>query len=182
MRKTIFASLIFAAMPVITLAATPCGLKGSIKERIQDCRPSAKVDDEFQLVVRTQEGHEVYQGRRTGVIWSADLGKKPMNYLNSKVGKICSTARPEFGGIEGKWILPPVQRYIQALKYGIQTSLPGLDRQDYWTSTSHNFYVNSRYVFEGTENYRADRNGNYTFSFWEVDLGEAHVKCIIETI
>jgi len=180
MKKIILGSLL--ALPALTFAAGPCGLKGSIKERIQDCRESSGINNEFQLVVRTSEGHEVYQGLRTGVIWSADLHEGEVNYLEKNVGTICGTDRPEFGGIKGKWVLPSVHRYIQALKYGVQESLPNTQDRYYWTSTPHSFYVNSRYIFEGDKAYKADRKGNYKFSFWEVDLATAHVKCIIETI
>lgn len=174
--------LTFLAFPALSFAAQPCGVKGNIKERIQDCRQSSGVNNEFQLVTRTAEGFEIYQGLRTGVIWSADLREGELNYLDNKVGTICGTNRPEFGGISGNWILPPVQRYIQALKYGIQEGLPEIKDRYYWTSTSHSFYVNSRYIFEGDKAYKADRNGNYKFRHWEVDLGTAFVKCIIETI
>lgn len=157
-----------------------CGLTGTISERIKNCKESSGA--EFQLVTRTKDGLEIYQGRRTGVIWSADL-PRPMGYLANKVSSICSTNRPEFGGLVGlKWILPEAGRFIQGLKYDIQASLPQMRERNYWTSDADSFYVNSRYIFEGGNHYSPDRNGMYTFRHLEIDIGQAYVKCIVETI
>lgn len=166
-----------------TVLAETCGLKGNIEERIKSCRQSFGVDGEFQLVARTSEGYEIFRGKRTGVIWSSDLREGEVNFLQNKVSKICEPKRPEFAGIEGNWILPPVQRYLQALKYGIQEGgIPGISDKNYWTSTSHRFYVNSRYIFEGNREYKVDKKGNYVVRHLEIDMGYANVKCILEPV
>lgn len=157
----------------------PCGLSGSIESRIADCQQSRGLRDEYQLVTRTSEGLEIYRGRRTGVIWSADLDNREKNYLQENLGTICSQNRAEFGGIEGNWVLPPIHRYIQGFRYGIQDALPGLNRRNYWSDTPDPFYVDSRYILEGAVHYTATR-GTYTFRHLEVELGKAYVKCIIE--
>ncbi len=164
------------------VASSPCGLQGNIPERILDCSEVIGTKNEFQLVTRTSKGFEIYKGRKTGVIWSADLSK-PLNFLSDNVATICNTNRPEFGGLQGlKWILPPAPRYIQALNYDIQSSLPGMRERNYWTSSSDRFYVTSRYIFEGGNHYSEDSDGMYTFRHLETDDGYAYVKCIVETI
>lgn len=166
---------------VTAWSATPCGLTGTVEKRIADCRSAVGPRGEFQLVTRTQKGEEIYKGVRTGVIWSADL-KNEKNYLRHNVGAICNKDQPEFGGLKLNWKLPPIHRYIQALKYDIQTSLPGVSKRDYWTSTEDSFYVNSRYIFEGSANYREDSRGNFSVTHLEIEDGYAFVKCIVETI
>ena len=160
----------------------PCGTQGSVAERIKSCNTAVGKGGEFQLVTRTAKGEEIYKGARTGVIWSADLAK-PMYYLSDKVETICKTNRSEFGGLQGlKWILPEAGRYIQALRFDIQSSLPNMKNRQYWTSTEDSFYVTSRYIFEGSKKYVNDGSGNYVFRHLETDIGLAHVKCIVETI
>jgi len=175
--KTLIIALLFAS--TTTFAAAPCGLNGSVKERIADCKESS--GPEFKLVTRTQKGHEIYMGARTGVIWSADLSTQK-NFYSDKVSSICSKDQAEFGGLKLKWILPPAERFIQALKYKIQSDLPGVSQRNYWTSNADDFYVNSRYIFEGSRNYRSDSQGNYVFTHLEIEDGYAFVKCIVETI
>jgi hypothetical protein len=146
--KTLILALLLGS--TATFAATPCGLTGPLKQRIADCNEYSGA--EFKLVTRTQKGHEIYMGARTGVIWSADLSTQK-NFYSDKVSSICSKDRPEFGGLKLNWKLPPAERFIQALKYKIQTDLPGVSQRNYWTSSSPSFYVNSRYMFEGSRNY-----------------------------
>lgn len=182
--KTLLAipPILFIFTTNAAIAVSPCGLNGSIEQRISDCHQSVGIGDEFQLVTRTKSGLEIYQGYRTGVIWSEDLaGKK--NYLGDGVEDICKSAHAEFGGLGHlKWELPPIHRYIQALEYGIQSSLPGMARRNYWTSTSDDFYVTSRYIFEGSKKYKQNGDGMYIVRHLETDLGLAHVKCIVETL
>ena len=178
MKTLILTTVLFTTT---SFAAVPCGLSGSISQRISDCKESVGKGEEFQLVTRTKKGEEIYKGVRTGVIWSADLAS-PKNYLSDKVESICNKQHPEYGGLKLNWKLPPVQRYIQGLKYDIQSSLPGVSQREYWTSTSDSFYVNSRYIFEGSKHYRPDSKDRYTFRHLEIEDGYAYVKCIVETI
>ncbi len=173
--------IVFSEASVASAAfeAQPCGLVGSVPERIADCNHAVGEGREYQLVTRTQRGQEIYMGRRTGVIWSADIDDAPKNFLDDQVDTICSRDRPEFGGIRGKWILPPIHRYIQGFRYGIQGALPGLNSRTYWSSTPDPFYVDSRYVMEGFKRY-VSRNGSYEFRHFEVEAGRSFVKCIIE--
>lgn len=169
-------------MTTAVWAATPCGSRGTVDQRIADCNESSGEEGEFQLVSRTREGAEIYMGYHTGVIWSADL-PGPVSFSGEDVEDICERNHPEFGGLDHlQWKLPPVERYIQALKFGIQSSLPGVGERDYWTSTSDGFYVQSRYIFEGSEEYKKDSHGKYTFRHLETDIGTAYVKCIVETL
>jgi hypothetical protein len=179
MRALRFSFLVLAMSPVLAFAGSPCGLRGSVEQRIRDC--SETVGDEFALVTRTREGAEIYQGIRSGVIWSGDLaGRK--NYQVDDVETICDGEHPEFGGLDGlKWILPSAQRYIQAINHGIQ-ELPGISERAYWTSTAVRFAVTSRYIFEGWETYSPDSRGRYTFRHLETDIGSSYVKCIVETL
>lgn len=175
--KTLILALLLGSS--VTFAAAPCGLTGPVKQRMADCNESSGA--EFKLVTRTQKGHEIFMGVRTGVIWSADLSTQK-NFLQDKVSSICTKDHPEFGGLKLKWKLPPAERFIQALKYKIQTDLPGVSQRNYWTSNADDFYVKSRYIFEGSRNYKSDSEGNYVFTHLEIEDGYAFVKCIVETI
>jgi hypothetical protein len=174
--------ILSAFMTTPVFAHAPCGLSGTIENRIKNCNKTVGDQGEFQLVTRTQEGAEIFMGYRTGVIWSADL-PGPLTYNSDDVETICEKNHPEFGGLDQlQWKLAPVGRYIQGLKYGIQSSLPGVNERTYWTSTPDKFYVTSRYIFEGANNYKKDSNNLYTFRHLETDFGTAYVKCIVETI
>ena len=182
MRSVVLLLILFTYLTNSAWASSSCGLKGSVKERISACDTSVGPGNEFQLVTRTLAGDEIYKGRRTGVIWSADLAEEK-NFLRDEVQNICARKNAAFGGLNNlKWILPSAQRYIQALKYGIQSSIPGMISRDFWTSTADSFYVNSRYIFEGSNNYRENSNGIFIFRHLEVEMGLAYVKCIVETI
>lgn len=178
----VLACIVLSMVSMNLLAAPTCGTSGSISERINDCGETRGSNYEFQLVTRTAEGFEIYKGQRTGVIWSADLQEGALNFYGHDVDDICSQRRAEFGGINANWVLPPIHRYIQALKYDIQENLPGISSHDYWTKTPDRFYVNSRYIFEGSKRYRENRRGEYTFRHLEADMGFARVKCIVEMI
>ena len=94
----------------------PCGLVGEIQSRIADCKHSVGIQGEFQLVTRTLRGEEVYQGRRTGVIWSADIDDRTKQFENDQVDSICDQPHSEFGGIQRNLKLPSIHRYIQGLR------------------------------------------------------------------
>jgi hypothetical protein len=179
-RLMMIQTILVLAMAPAAWAAKPCGLHGTLEERIRSCSESS--GEEYQLVTRTRDGLEIHYGKRTGVIWSADL-PGPLTYQADEVETICEGDHPEFGGLTGfKWVLPSIHRYIQGLHYGIQSSLPGADSLTYWTSTADRFYVTDRYVFDGSVSYSTDSSGRYTFRHLETDFPVAHVKCIVETL
>lgn len=106
----------------------PCGLIGSVDERIQDCSYQLNsVKDDFILVTRSKDFKEIYKELSTGLLWSDRLSEK-MNHSNAQ--KVCNSNLKEFSGIkEVSWRLPSVYEYEEADSNGIRNALPNMN---YW--------------------------------------------------
>lgn len=114
---------------VTPLFSAPCGLKGSIDERINEC---AKTKDNFVLVTSTEEGREVYKDTKSGLIWSSRINYE-MNHFGSQ--KICPNELPEAKILsEVKWRLPTLREFEQSAIHGMKTALPNMNHW-FWTST-----------------------------------------------
>lgn len=171
---------VITGQSVLAQVMGPCGLSGTIEERIRSCNRSVGINGEFQLVTKTLAGDEVYRGRRSRVIWSADL-PKPYVYLQHRLDTICNRNWPQMGGLSGlKWKLPSIHRYLQGMDSGIRAILPQGTERVYWSSTAPGFYVNSRYVFESSRRYVERPNGTFEFRFIDIEDASAYVKCIVE--
>lgn len=123
MKTTIFSFLILAC-PLVSFAShglVPCGLNGSIQERIQDCSEKhpgkQKWKKNFNLVKRNRDLQGIFQDKKTGLIWGASLGKMSFE----KASKICSDSRLDQNiDLPGlKWRLPSVLEFKVAAKNNI---------------------------------------------------------------
>lgn len=107
----------------------PCGLTGSIDERIKDCN---SVKGWFALVTRTENLKEVHMDSKTGLLWSDRLAST-MTHYNAE--KVCSAKLEEVGKInEVEWRLPSKEEYVGANMHGMRISLPNMEYY-FWSSS-----------------------------------------------
>jgi hypothetical protein len=129
----------------------PCGLTGTINERIDACSYfSNTASYRMSLVTRTEKGHEVYLDESFNVLIS-DRVDGMVNYETAKAA--CNTNQAAMGGLFTgiKWRLPAIeefernsQTYIFALPNMSYYSSP----LQYWTSSVKGRSV---FVFNGQD-------------------------------
>ena len=124
----------------------PCGLQGSVDERIKDCSYSEV--EGFVLVTRSKDFKEVHMEVSSGLLWSDRLPLR-MNQLTAE--QICKVAEfKEFGGIEGKtWRLPSIDEYREAMKNGSRNVLPNTNHWFWSSSVRHLRYDSYAWLFNG---------------------------------
>lgn len=125
MKLLFFLSFVMSA----TAFASPCGLEGSIEERIKSCN---LMKETFVLVTRTDKGLEVFKDTKTGMVWG-DRIIYDFNHYGSQ--KACGDDLPEALLLkEIKWRLPTVREFEVAASHGMKTSISHMDHF-FWTST-----------------------------------------------
>lgn len=122
----IFFFLLLTAIPL--WAQTPCGLEGSLEERIKSC---ASAKENFVLVTRTDKGIEIFKDTKTGLIWSDRLSMDFNHYGSQKACHEDLTELTVFKGL--KWRLPSIREFEQAAAHGMKDVL---SRMNYWFWTS----------------------------------------------
>lgn len=140
---------------IITSAfAKPCGLTGTIEERIKDCD---QTKGDFVLVSLTEKGQEFYKDSKTGLIWGSRIATD-FNQFGSQ--KACSD---EVSGYEVlsslKWRIPTIKEFEQAAIHGMKNALSHMDHW-FWSSTpvkvarkykKKRTYLMSVYLWDGSE-------------------------------
>jgi hypothetical protein len=125
----------------------PCGLKGSVDERIKDCSYQLTSETEgFVLVTRSKDFKEVHKEVSTGLLWSDRL---PSTMSHYSAEKACKADLKEVAGISGvTWRLPSIDEYKEAEKNGIRKALPNMN---YWFWSSSVLHSNSSgaWLFSG---------------------------------
>lgn len=121
----------------LPLKKTPCGLNGSIQERLKGCsRQVDALQGNFQLVSRNIEMNEVRLDLISGLIWSYEL-KSPMDHYNADIA--CSdNSYSEINHALNldasiQWKLPNVEEYRVAASHNIDSILGNVE-VTYWTS------------------------------------------------
>ena len=112
---------------------TPCGLEGTIEERIQDCAQN-----------------EVYLDTQTHLIWGDLIRKK----IGERIAHFaCELNLRENGNLPGKFRLPTLAEYQAADADGIRSALPRMSGNWFWTSTLYFFnnVYDYAWAFDGTE-------------------------------
>lgn len=119
----LFISLSALAAPI------PCGLKGTIEERIKEC---SQTKGHFALITLTESGVEMYKDLKSGLIWGNRL---PSDFNHYGSQKACSE---EVLGIQMmsslKWRLPTIKEFEDAAVHGMKAALPDM-KYSYWSST-----------------------------------------------
>lgn len=110
-------------------APSPCGLEGSIEERIKNCNLAK---ENFVLITRTDKGLEIYKDVKTNMIWG-DRIIYDFNHYGSQ--KACGDDLPEASLLkEIKWRLPTIREFEVAASHGMKTSISHMEHA-FWTST-----------------------------------------------
>jgi hypothetical protein len=126
--KLIFFSIILWSTFGKSSTFRPCGLEGSVAERIKSCD---LLKGSFALVVRNDKGREIYKEQKSGLLWG-DRISYDFNHYGSQ--KACDEEAPEKNLLSLKWRLPTVKEFEQAAIQGMKNHLPNM-RHAFWTST-----------------------------------------------
>ena len=160
---------IWIAFPVLLFAGVaqadlrPCGLDGSVRERIADCglamtdicegpRPALLAQDKvcsvailkaedglfsWRLVSRTRQGKDIWRDEKTGLIWSARFDK-PVAWKAAEA--VCDLARNGNLDITANLAMgfrvPTDADFKTADLHGVGAVLPGIPKTNYWTANS----------------------------------------------
>jgi predicted class III extradiol MEMO1 family dioxygenase len=109
--------------------AKPCGLEGTIDERIKDC---AQTKGNFVLVQITEKGQEIYKDLKSGIIWGGRI-TSDFNHYGSQ--RACSDEVAENPNLNSKkWRLPTIREFEEAASHGMKAALPNT-QHSYWSST-----------------------------------------------
>ena len=131
------------------LLKKPCGLVGSIDERIKDCSyQETSRNGNFVLVTRTTDFKEVHKDTVSGIYWSDRLTDFVYSY--DQAMRSCKGDLAEMGGIGigAHWRVPSLEEYKAANTNGIKSSLPNMDYY-YWTSTFNPKESDYAWMFNG---------------------------------
>lgn len=112
-----------------TALAKPCGLTGSIEERIKEC---AQSKGNFALVTLTEKGVEVYKDLKSGLIWGNRISSDFNHYGSQKACKLELSGHESLSHL--KWRLPSIKEFETASQHGMKLALPNLEHH-YWSST-----------------------------------------------
>ena len=109
--------------------AKPCGLNGSIDERITEC---ATTKGSFAVVTTTEKGAEFYKDTKTKLIWGSRI-TSDFNHYGSQ--KACVGDVSEYPAIANlKWRLPTIREFEQAAANGMKAAFQNSENS-YWSST-----------------------------------------------
>lgn len=109
--------------------AKPCGLAGTIEERITEC---ATTKGNFVLVTLTEKGSEFYKDTKSGLIWGHRI---PSDFNHYGSYKACDQDVSGYEGLPSmRWRLPSIKEFEVAATHGLKTSIPGSEHT-YWSST-----------------------------------------------
>lgn len=121
----------------------PCGLTGSVSERIADCNESRVTHNgwTWRLVTRTDRGNEVWMEPTDTVLWGDEIltvnpvMKGLMSYRQSL--SACGCDLDENGKLwTMTWCLPTSNDYERANQRGMREVLPNISNE-FWTETSY---------------------------------------------
>ena len=124
--KVLYPILLLISFPVFS---RPCGLSGSIEERIKDCNQTKGT---FSLVTMTDNGIETYKDMKTGLIWGSRI-LTDFNHYGSQ--KACSDDVSGYQSLNSlKWRLPTIREFETAAANGMKAALQNT-QHSYWSST-----------------------------------------------
>ena len=142
----------------------PCGLQGSVNDRIRDCSYQLTSQKEgFVLVTRTKEFKEVHKEIKTGLLWGDRLPSAMSHY---DAEKACKADLAEVAKIsEVSWRLPSIEEYKEAEKNGIRKALPNMNYW-FWSSSVHSNNSHVACMFYGVDGaiISASRSNSYILS------------------
>lgn len=139
----------------------PCGLIGSVAERIKNCSAQSFSNKKtFILVSRTNDMKEVYKQTSNSLIWSDRL---PVAVPFLDALDACHGSLKEVAGLtQLKWRLPTLKEFQLADKEGMRWSLSNVSFW-YWSSTGHEELYNYVWLYSGYDGYIDFGNRNYDY-------------------
>lgn len=111
-----------------TAFAKPCGLQGSIEERIKDCNVTK---GNFAQVMVTEKGGEFYKDTKSGLVWGYRISTD-FNHYGSQ--KACDNDNSGYELSSLKWRIPSIREFETAAIHGMKAALPNMDHW-FWSST-----------------------------------------------
>jgi hypothetical protein len=137
---------LLAVTSIIPMAAAsstmPCGLKGTVQQRIDNCDTSKMTSQgfEFTLVTRSTSGQEVWRDDDSGLLWSDSVSRSWFTYNSAlktsglaenyhEAERVCvspKTLAARGGLSEMSWHVPAKSDATDAEKHGFREVLPNL--------------------------------------------------------
>ena len=109
--------------------AKPCGLQGTIEERIKDC---SQVKGTFAVISVSEKGDEIYKDLKSQLIWGNRISTD-FNHFGAQ--KACSEEVSGYQVLNSlKWRLPSIKELEEAAAHGMKAALPNMEHS-YWSST-----------------------------------------------
>ena len=157
MKSFLTLALCFLSMAAYGYPAdkTPCGLSGTIDERISDCQKlKGSSKGVWVLVSRTSETnsynehYEIYEDTITRLIWGDKLKEANSYYsfLFGEAAEACGRKRLENGNLDN-FRVPSLTDYQNAESHQIRLVLPNMEHR-FWTSTGVSRY--DAYYYNGS--------------------------------
>jgi hypothetical protein len=169
MKRIIIGVLALGSLSVF--AAKPCGLTGTVNQRIIDCGNQER--EGFILVTRVasslgDRGKEFYKEISSGLIWSFRYSS-PVAY--SKTREACQSIMSEMPGTtDMNWRLPTIKEFENADKSGIRQALPSMNFT-FWTKSTTGRWNPDNILFNGV-------NGKYDYVDSYDSDHLASVRCV----
>ncbi|WPU63496.1 hypothetical protein [Peredibacter starrii] len=115
----------------------PCGLRGTIEERIESCSYQARPVGGMYLVTRTQDMKEVWKDFGSNLLWSDRLPSKMGHFMAEKACQ--EKDMPEMAYLnQFKWRLPTSAEYFgpqEFLAFVLPNNAGADGAYKFWTST-----------------------------------------------
>lgn len=109
--------------------AKPCGLTGTIDERITECTTTK---GNFVVVATSEKGTEFYKDTKTKLIWGSRI-TTDFNHYGSQ--KACTGEVAEYSIMGNlKWRLPTIREFEQAAANGMKAAFQNSEHS-FWSST-----------------------------------------------
>lgn len=118
-----------------SFASVPCGLTGSIEERLMNCNFRK---GNFALVSRNEDGEQIWKDLKSQKVWSG-LTFKTRSMPKAK--RTCSAFATRFSGIA--WTLPTLSILKRLTAHGAIQDLENFDSDiAYWSTSINNEFSN----------------------------------------
>ena len=120
---------LFSFLFATTAFAKPCGLQGTIEERIKEC---AQLKGTFALITVSDKGAEFYKDTKSNLIWGNRIAADFNQYGSQRA---CTDEVSEYKALSTlKWRLPSIKELEEAAAHGMKAALPNME-YSYWSST-----------------------------------------------
>lgn len=126
----------------------PCGLEGSVEQRIKDCssQPASK-NHGFELVTRSKDFKQVHLQKKTGLPWGYRL---PIKGTFAEAEEACKSDLSKVADLSGIiWRIPSADEFKEADRLSIMTVI-SLDNF-FWTTSRRSPTSEFTLIFGGND-------------------------------